>query len=106
MTNIPFQITLTSTLKGDCTAYAVSPEALTSLAFAEGEPLPTLEVQERFAGVDKTFSTIYTASNEAPDQDEIEAGVVWALVGEANGQPIYLTLGSAMSLEDEVEEEA
>lgn len=88
-------ITLTSTDNRHNTRYEVNPEALAGLVFDPEGPLPTVEVVERFTGLhDRPFKAVYEATTEAPDPDLLESGGVWYLVGEANGQPVWLSLVS------------
>jgi hypothetical protein len=98
-------ITLTSTLSKDKTKYEVSLEALANLTFDTDGPAPVVEVSECYQQLpDKTFVSRYEVSNVEPDLDLVESGAVWYLIGEANGNKVWLTL-TAPTDKDEPEAE-
>lgn len=94
-------ITLTSTLAKDTTKYQVPAEALTNLNFDPEGPAPVVKVLETFSSVgDKVFESLYEVSNTEPDPDLVASGAVWFLVGEANGNKVWLTLTAPTAREE------
>lgn len=98
-------ITLTSTLAKDTTKYQIPAESLLNLNFNPEGPAPVVKVSETFSSVgDKVYESLYEVSDSEPDPDLVASGAVWFLVGEANGNKVWLTL-TAPSTGDVVEEE-
>jgi hypothetical protein len=98
-------ITLTSTLAKDTTKYQIPAESLLNLNFDPEGPAPVVKVSETFSSVgDKVYESLYEVSDSEPDPDLVASGAVWFLVGEANGNKVWLTL-TAPSTGDVVEEE-
>jgi hypothetical protein len=86
-------ITLTSTDPKHTTRYEVSSEALAGLVFNPEAPAPIVEVVERHSGLaDRPFKAFYEATDTPPDTEPIEGGMLWYLVGEANGRKVWLSL--------------
>jgi hypothetical protein len=86
-------ITLTSTDPKHTTRYEVSTETLAGLVFETEAPAPIVEVEERHSGLpDRPFKAFYEATDTAPDEEVIEGGAVWYLVGEAGGRKVWLSL--------------
>jgi hypothetical protein len=98
-------ITLTSTLAKDTTKYQVSAESLNNLAFDPEGPSPIVKVSECYSSLgEKVFEASYEAFDTEPDPDLVASGAVWFLVGEANGNKVWLTLKASGS-KDVSEEE-
>lgn len=86
-------ITLTSTLSKDTTKYQVPAESLVNLNFDPESPAPVVKVLETFSAFkEKVFESSYEVSDIEPDPDLVASGAVWFLVGEANGNKVWLTL--------------
>ena len=98
-------ITLTSTLAKDTTKYQVSAEALNNLTFDPEGPSPIVKVSECYSSLgEKVFEASYEAFDTEPDPDLVASGAVWFLVGEANGNKVWLTLTPTARPEDSEEE--
>jgi hypothetical protein len=100
-------ITLTSTLAKDTTKYQIPAETLANLTFDPEGPAPIVKVSECYSSLgEKVYESSYEVSDTEPDPDLVASGAVWFLVGEANGNKVWLTLtGSGKNNEEMVEED-